>query len=155
MMKKNPTFQQLLILIGMCDGDAKKTRACIAHFYPRFLARKNGAAELRRARSHYHKSPHWGRRLRINAGASECDVCGLTYDDFRTGYNYSDIYEMFWSGDPDPASWNYKRRNSVLGKWKQIKESMWRDHLYACENQDKWEAEAGDYEESPLDVFEY
>ena len=40
---------------------------------------------------------------------------------------------LLWVGDPDYEKWKYKRRNTVLGLWHQIKKSMWQEHLYYCE----------------------
>lgn len=60
-------------------------------------------------------------------------VCGLRYEDFRTGYKYADVYSMLWSGSEDPQTWKYKRRNTVLGLWHMLKEQMWEHHLEMCE----------------------
>ena len=62
-----------------------------------------------------------------------CCVCGLRYEDFRTGYTYRDIYEMLWSGNGDPRTWKYKRRHTVLGLWHMLKTRMWEAHLAECE----------------------
>lgn len=64
-----------------------------------------------------------------------CPYCDLTYDVLRTGYTYSDIYQMFWSGSDDPSDWVNKRRNTILGRWRQIKMSMWVEHLETCERE--------------------
>lgn len=69
-----------------------------------------------------------------------CPECGLTYQDFRTGLTYSEVWLQFWSGDPDPSTWRNKRRHTVLGRWHQIKEDMWKEHLWMCEQQAQWEA---------------
>lgn len=61
-----------------------------------------------------------------------CPHCGLTYKNLRTGYCYTDIYEMLWSSNPDPATWRYKGRHSVLGFWHEIKLTMWEYHLEEC-----------------------
>jgi len=70
----------------------------------------------------------------------ECPICGLRYDDFRTDLTFREVWMQFWSGDPDPTTWVNKRRRTVLGRWHQIKESMWREHLEMCEMQAEWEA---------------
>jgi hypothetical protein len=63
-----------------------------------------------------------------------CPYCDLKYTDFSTGYTYQDIYDMFWSTDSDPASWSYKRRNTILGQWHELKISLWGEHIYAHEH---------------------
>ena len=40
---------------------------------------------------------------------------------------------MFWRADPNPETWRYKRRNTILGKWLEIKRSMWAQHILDCE----------------------
>jgi hypothetical protein len=40
---------------------------------------------------------------------------------------------MLWSYSDDPRDWRYKRRNTVLGKWCQIKQQLWEEHIYCCE----------------------
>jgi len=62
-----------------------------------------------------------------------CPTCGITYGDFRTGLTYEDIYLMYWRADPNPATWVYKRRHTILGKWMQIKRSLWAGHVVECE----------------------
>jgi hypothetical protein len=61
-----------------------------------------------------------------------CPHCGLKYRDFRTGFTYRDVFGMLWSGSDDPSTWRYKRRGSVLGKWFEIKQKMWADHVDEC-----------------------
>ena len=39
---------------------------------------------------------------------------------------------MLWSPNPDPDTWRYRRRHTVLGKWYQIKQEMWEEHLKTC-----------------------
>lgn len=68
-----------------------------------------------------------------------CPHCGLAYDDMRTGHTYSDIYQMFWSGNEDPSTWVNKRRHTVLGRWHQVKLSMWEEHLEICQRQYEYE----------------
>ena len=46
----------------------------------------------------------------------------MTYDAFRTGLTYRDVYYMLWTR-------KYKRRHTVLGFWYQIKQEMWREYL--------------------------
>ena len=61
-----------------------------------------------------------------------CSNCGISYKDFRTGFNYSEIYQMYWVPDQDSSKWVYKRRNTILGKWHQIKLELWKNHLEKC-----------------------
>lgn len=68
----------------------------------------------------------------------------MTYGEFRTGYRYKDVWEMLWSPDPDPRTWRYKRRHTVLGKWHEIKLEMWDNHLWICEQQAEYEAALDD-----------
>lgn len=63
---------------------------------------------------------------------SICPYCGAKYSKFRTGLTYKDIYEMLWSNSPDPRHWRYKRRHTILGKWCQLKQEMWEEHIYCC-----------------------
>lgn len=51
-----------------------------------------------------------------------CPHCGISYDDFRTGLRYVDVYYMIYNRQ-------YKRRRGVLGYWHQIKLEMWADHI--------------------------
>ena len=64
-----------------------------------------------------------------------CPICGISYNEFRTGFLYVDIYQMFWEPEHDPSKWKYKRRNTILGRWHQIKLEMWNDHLENCSNE--------------------
>jgi hypothetical protein len=68
----------------------------------------------------------------------QCFVCGITYEEFPSGETYQSVYDMLWSGDEDPDTWQFKRRNTILGKWHQIKQMDWKYHLDQCqENEDK------------------
>lgn len=66
---------------------------------------------------------------------AECPYCGLRYKRLRTGLDYRAVFEMLWSYNDDPATWRHKRRNTVLGKWHQIKMSIWDQHLFMCETE--------------------
>jgi len=61
-----------------------------------------------------------------------CPGCGLKYSAFRTGLTYKEVYDMFWSTSDDPNEWKYKRRSTVLGKWRQVKRELWDRHIYGC-----------------------
>lgn len=63
----------------------------------------------------------------------KCPHCGVGYRDFRTGLTYQEVYTMLWSSSEDSSNWRYKRRNTVLGLWHQIKVEMWEEHLHLCE----------------------
>jgi len=58
-----------------------------------------------------------------------CPHCGITYKRFTTGFKYHEVYLMYWSPDRDSSTWKYKRRNTVLGKWHEIKKDMWNRHI--------------------------
>ncbi len=72
------------------------------------------------------------RHLDVDESVRQCPVCGLRYDDFRTGLTYQEVWQMFWVTSADSADWKYKRRNTVLGKWHELKKNMWVEHLYVC-----------------------
>lgn len=55
-----------------------------------------------------------------------CDRCGLCYGAFRTGLTFKDVYHMIWNRP-------HKRRHGVLGAWRELKRSMWREHLDRCQ----------------------
>lgn len=71
-------------------------------------------------------------------GGEKCEHCGLAYNDLRTGETYKSVREMLWSGSDDSSTWVYKRRNTVLGKWHEIKLVMWGEHLELCQRQADW-----------------
>lgn len=54
--------------------------------------------------------------------------CGLTYRRLKTGMSYYDVFVMLMDYSTDSGDWTYKRRNTVLGKWHEIKKSMWEYH---------------------------
>lgn len=54
----------------------------------------------------------------------------MTYAEFRTGYTYLDVYYMIWSRP-------YKRRNGVLGYWRELKQKMYAEYLYQLGYNDK------------------
>lgn len=59
-----------------------------------------------------------------------CPNCNIDYADFRTGLSYSDVRATFWRVEPP---WHSARRHSVLGRWHEIKQEMWAEHLANCE----------------------
>ncbi len=46
---------------------------------------------------------------------------------------------MFWSGHDDPTTWVNKRRRTILGRWHEIKLTMWEEHLELCRRQREYE----------------
>jgi len=67
--------------------------------------------------------------------ALSCPTCGIDYRDFTTGLSFADVRQLLWTGDDRPENWRYKRRNTVLGKWRQIKAEFWNQHLDTCDGQ--------------------
>jgi len=61
-----------------------------------------------------------------------CPTCGATYDGFKTGLTFKDIYGFRWREDTDPSTWMYKRRHTILGFWHELKKELWVGHLAAC-----------------------
>lgn len=59
----------------------------------------------------------------------------MTYESFRTGLSYRDVYAMLWSGSDDPRDWRYKGRHTVLGLWHQLKLQLWEQYLDAAEGE--------------------
>ena len=75
------------------------------------------------------------------------------YHQFRTGLTYQEVSDMIWSYSDDPANWHpscaktikYKkgqlvktpgRRHTILGKWHEIKQEMYREYLMQVEQED-------------------
>jgi hypothetical protein len=46
----------------------------------------------------------------------------IPYEKFRTGYTYLDVYHMIYNR-------KWKRRNGVLGFWRQLKRQMYDEYL--------------------------
>lgn len=72
---------------------------------------------------------------------TKCDCCGLEYDKFKTGLSFGDVRTMMCVGDPNSETWCQKRRNSVLGFWREIKLKMWGEHLEMCDSADILESD--------------
>lgn len=49
----------------------------------------------------------------------------ITYAQFKTGLTFTDVRRMLWTGGDAPDKWRQKRRGSVLGFWRQLKQDMW------------------------------
>jgi hypothetical protein len=76
---------------------------------------------------------------RYVGNSDTCPHCGLRYARFRTGMSYQDVFIMYWTESEDSSDWRYKKRNTVLGKWHQIKQEMWKYHINQCEQLKKYE----------------
>lgn len=76
---------------------------------------------------------------RYIGNSDRCPHCGLTYQRFRTGLTYEEVFLFFWTSSDDPSEWRYKKRNTVLGKWHQLKKEAWKHHLEECAERRKWE----------------
>jgi len=87
-----------------------------------------------------------GKRGTRKKSGESCPVCGLLYEEFHTGESYQTIYDLMWVNDPDYRKWRYKGLSGILGKWKEIKESLWRGHLRECEQYNDWLLSGGEGE---------
>jgi len=58
-----------------------------------------------------------------------CPHCGLEYDDFKTGESFGSIKDSMFVASEDPSRWKYKRRHGVLGRWHDLKQELWRNHI--------------------------
>lgn len=58
-----------------------------------------------------------------NRHCDECETPPLTYAEFRTGLTYHDVYMMIYDRP-------HKRRNGVLGYWRELKQKMYAEYLY-------------------------
>jgi hypothetical protein len=47
------------------------------------------------------------------------------YDAFRTGLTFAAVKRMLWVHNPDPSTWRYRRRGTVLGFWHSLKLQLW------------------------------
>lgn len=66
---------------------------------------------------------------RYKGNDEKCSHCGIRYKDFRTGESYESVWLLMYDTSPDSAEWKYKRRGTVLGKWFEIKQQMWKQHI--------------------------
>lgn len=69
---------------------------------------------------------------RYVGNAEECPTCSTRYGDFRTGFTWRDVWLFFWDDDAPRDEWKRKTRGVILGKWFEIKQDMWRQHLGEC-----------------------
>lgn len=49
----------------------------------------------------------------------------ITYAQFRTGITFAEARQMLWSNSDNSADWKYKRRGTVLGFMRALKQEMW------------------------------
>jgi hypothetical protein len=70
--------------------------------------------------------------VQVDEASDVCEHCGQVYKKFRTGLTFTEVRNMYWVTDTNSEKWKYKRRNTVLGKWREIKQDMWKTHLYDC-----------------------
>jgi len=60
-----------------------------------------------------------------------------TYETFRTGLTFREVRRMLWVDNPDPRTWRYARRRTVLGFWRQLKQQLWAQYLDAVDGERK------------------
>jgi hypothetical protein len=62
-----------------------------------------------------------------------CKRCGQSkpqaYDDFRTGLTFKEVRQMMWVASEDSKDWRYKRRHTILGFWRMIKQDMYNQQV--------------------------
>lgn len=66
---------------------------------------------------------------RYKGNDDTCPHCGMKYRNLNTGLSYYDVFMLLKDYSKDSADWTYKRRNTVLGKWHEIKKQMWDYHV--------------------------
>jgi len=77
---------------------------------------------------------------RYVGNGDECPTCGTTYGAFRTGFTWRDVWLFFWTPqDAPPDEWKRKSRGVILGRWFEIKQSMWKQHVEECAEQRAFE----------------
>lgn len=62
----------------------------------------------------------------------DCTGCGTHYGEFKTGFTFAEVRQQFWKNNDDPSTWHPKRRASVLGRWRELKQHMWEQHINEC-----------------------
>lgn len=53
------------------------------------------------------------------------DGTPITYSEFRTGLTFREARNMLWKATDDTTEWRQKRRGSVLGLMREMKQEMW------------------------------
>jgi len=65
-----------------------------------------------------------------------CEGCErrCRYRDFRVfdRNGFADTKASLWKDDPDPSTWRYKRRGTVLGIMHEEKRQMWESMIASC-----------------------
>jgi len=56
----------------------------------------------------------------------------MCYRDLKTGLSFAEVKKLMFDNEPDPKNWKYKRRNTVLGYWHELKKEMWDHHIEGC-----------------------
>jgi hypothetical protein len=67
---------------------------------------------------------------RYKGNNEKCPHCQIKYKAFRTQETYESVRLLMWDDSTDTADWKYKRRGTVLGKWFQIKQELWSQHIH-------------------------
>lgn len=49
----------------------------------------------------------------------------MTYDEFRTGMTYDDVWRMLWVDSDDRTKWVRKSKGVVLRLFRDLKQAMW------------------------------
>lgn len=62
----------------------------------------------------------------------ECQGCGQTYAEFRSGLTFHDVYQLMLVYSDDPSQWRQKRRHCVLGYWRELKLGLFIDYHRGC-----------------------
>ena len=89
---------------------------------------------------------------RYRGNDEECPHCKMRYRDLRTGLNYQEVFELLMDYSEDATDWKYKRRNTVLGKWHEMKKEYWEYHtnLGGCPDDPRNEPPEPNYDEVPF-----
>ena len=64
--------------------------------------------------------------------AETCWCCGIGYGAFRTGETFASVQVSMLTPSSDPSTWRNRRRNGVLGYWRELKRALWCDHQMTC-----------------------
>lgn len=62
----------------------------------------------------------------------QCPWCEVEYKRFRTGFTFTEVRRQFWKNTPNREDWKRISRHTVLGRWREIKRTMWTDHIEQC-----------------------
>lgn len=78
----------------------------------------------------------WGENHPTYRGIKTKCVCGVRYDDFRTGMTFKSVRRLIisihWCTKKDHVK--YGRRNGTLGYWHELKWNLWESHVLSCES---------------------